>query len=96
MPGKQRLRRDDGCDLGQEFPSQSFGACRQAPTLIVVEPEPPSPELFPQDLVLFAKVIDHLNVPLVHPAGQGHQDESKRVDELEHASKAHCRLGVHL
>ena len=74
MPGEQSFRSDDGGDLGQEFPSQSLGSRRQPP-LIIVQAEPPSAKLFAKNPVLLPKVVNDLQLALIHPPGNGDQQK---------------------
>ena len=60
----------------------AFAAKRRL--LVVVESEPSSSELLSKHAVLFAKVSDHLELTLVHPSGNGDQDEPERIKGSEH------------
>ena len=53
-------------------------------TLIVVEPHPPPAKLPAKNPALLAKVVDHLQLALVHPAGHGDQHEPERIQESRH------------
>jgi antiphage defense system Thoeris ThsB-like protein len=39
VPAQQRVRRDDGCHVAQDLPTQSIGPYGQAPPVVVGEPE---------------------------------------------------------
>jgi hypothetical protein len=58
VPGQQSLGRDERGHFFQKLPTQAFGFGRQSTALVVVEPYSPAAELFAQDAVLFAKVLD--------------------------------------
>ena len=58
MPGQQRLWGDDGGDLGQQLPSQTFGLGGQAPALTVGEPQPSSADLFSQNAILLTQIVN--------------------------------------
>src|ERR1700719_2447875 len=42
------------------------------------------PELLAQNAVLFAKVINDMQLPLVHPARHGQQNETERIEYFGH------------
>jgi hypothetical protein len=52
--------------------------------LIIVQPQPPSPELLAQNTVLFAKVVNDLQLAVIHPPGNRDQNEPKWVQDSAH------------
>jgi hypothetical protein len=55
--------------LGQKLPSQSFGFGGQSTSLVIAEPQTSVAELFAKNTVLFAQVLDHVKLALIHPSG---------------------------
>src|SRR5262252_9501925 len=51
------------------------------PALVVIEAYPPAAELLSKNAILLAKVINDLQLALVHPAGDGDQQESEWVKD---------------
>jgi len=49
--------------------------------LVVIEPHSAPAYLLATNPVLLAKVINHLQVALVHPLGDGHQHEPERIQD---------------
>jgi hypothetical protein len=81
VPGQQGLRRDNGGDLGQNPPPQGFGSNGQSAALVVIEAHSPAAELLSKNAILLAKVINDLQLALVHPAGDSDQQESEWVKD---------------
>ena len=79
--GQQRLRRDNAGDLGQNLPLECFGFNRQSAALVVIEAYSPVAELLSKNAVLLAKIINDLQLPLAHPAGDSDQQESEWVKD---------------
>ena len=90
VPGQQGLRRDNGGDLSQNLPPQGFGSNGQSAALVVIEAHSPAAELLSKNAILLAKVINDLQLALVHPAGDSDQQESEWVKDSG-CSKAHYR-----
>jgi hypothetical protein len=80
MPSQQGLRRDDSGDPGKSFPPQRLGLNGEAPALIVIEAQSPAAELLAKNPVLLAKVIDSLQLALIHPSGDGDQHKPEWVE----------------
>jgi Putative MetA-pathway of phenol degradation len=51
------------------------------------------PELLAQNAVLFAKVINDMQLPLVHPARHGQQNETERIEYFGHYVDLHLFVG---
>src|SRR5215467_10823913 len=81
VPSQQGLRRDNVGDLGKNLSSQRFGLYGQSPALIVIQAQSPAAELLSKNSILLAKVINDLQLVLVHPAGDGDQQESEWVKD---------------
>src|SRR6516165_9095258 len=84
MPGQQSLGRDNRGHLLENLPSQSLGLSGQSAALVIVEPQSLSAQLLAKNSVLFPKVVDQLQLLLVHPSGYGDQHEPERVQECCH------------
>jgi hypothetical protein len=80
MPSQQRLWRDNGSDLGQNPPPQHFGLNGQSSALMVIEAQSPTTELLAKNPVLLAKVINDLQLALIHPPGNGDQQKPEWVE----------------
>jgi hypothetical protein len=52
--------------------------------LVIVQPQPPLTELLAQNTVLFAKAVNDLQLALIHPTGNGDQNEPKWVQDTGH------------
>jgi len=92
MPGQQRFRGDEGGHFGQDAPAQHLRLGGQPAALVIAQTEPTSAQLLAQDAVLFAKVVDDLQLVLIHPAGDGDQYEAEGIQRLQHRI-AYCRAG---
>jgi hypothetical protein len=79
VPGQQRLGCDDCGHLGQQFSSESFGLSGQPAALVIVEPQSSSAELLSQNAILLVKVVNDLQVALVHPPGDGNQHKPEGI-----------------
>src|SRR5215469_15096920 len=73
MPSQQGLRCDNAGDLGKSLSSQRFGLNGQPPALIVIEAHSLATELFSQHPILFAEIFNDLQLAVVHPPGDGDQ-----------------------
>ena len=50
--------------------------------MIVVQARSLAAELFPEDSIFLAQILNCVQLALVHPARQGDQQEADRVQEL--------------
>src|SRR5215467_9374420 len=80
VPSQQGLRRDNAGDLGKSLSSQRFGLYGQSPTLIVIEAHSLATELFAKHPILLAKIFNDLQLAVVHPPGDGHQQKPEWVE----------------
>ena len=98
VPGEQGLRRHDGSDFREDGPSQPFGLGGQPAPLIVCEARTLAAELFPEDSIFFAQVLDYLQLALAHPAGDREQEEPEWIQQFRHLvdplSKMPCVQGL--
>jgi hypothetical protein len=62
----------------------------QAASLVIVQPKSAGEDLCTQDSVLLTKVINNLLLFLIHPAGNGDEQETKGVEGPGHR----CRLSL--
>src|SRR5215472_2291505 len=79
VPSQQGLRGDDAGDLGKSFSSQRFGLHGQSPALIVIEAHSPAAELLAKHPILLSEIFNDLQLAVVHPPGNGDQQESEWV-----------------
>src|SRR5215472_13537414 len=80
MPSQQGLGSDNAGDLGQNLSSQRFGLYRPISALIVIEAHSPVTELFSKRPIFLAKVVNDLQLAVVHPPGNSDQHKPERVD----------------
>jgi hypothetical protein len=80
VPSQQRLRRDNAGDLGKSLSSQRLGLYGQSPALIVIQAHSPATKLFSKHPILLAKIFNDLQLPVVHPPGDGDQQKPERVE----------------
>jgi hypothetical protein len=61
--------------------------------LVIVQPQPPLTELFAQNTILFAKAVNDLQLALIHPTGNGDQDNrnGSRTLRISSVHYSHCR-----
>jgi hypothetical protein len=77
MPTQQRLWRDDGGNVIQNLPSDTFRLCGQSAPLAIAEPKTPVAELLTKNADFFAQIFDHLQLALIHPSGYRDQHKSE-------------------
>jgi len=58
MPGQQRLRSHNRAQLAQQVASEPLRLGSQPAALVVCEPQSLVAQLFPQDPILFSKIVD--------------------------------------
>ena len=84
MPSQQRVGGNDRGEVGENLPSQPLGLVGQATALVVAESQALVAELLAKNPVLLTKVVNHLQLALVHPAGDGYQEESQGIQKSRH------------
>jgi hypothetical protein len=84
VPAQQSLRGHDCGNLRQHLSPKSSGFGRESPALVIGEPQPSIAELFPKDAVLFAQVLDHVQLALIHPSGKRDQEKTEGVERCRH------------
>ncbi|MBA3976491.1 MAG: hypothetical protein C0504_19975 [Candidatus Solibacter sp.] len=84
VPGKQGLRRDDGRHFRKDGTPQPVGLGGQPAALIVIQSGAFAVELFPEDSIFFAQVLDDLQLALAHPAGDRDQEEPEWIQQFRH------------
>ena len=84
MPSQQSFGRDDGGDFRQKSSAKplALAANRRRWSSLNLSRRPPS--CLAKNPVLFAKVLDHFLLLLVHPPGKGDQYEPERMDDSWH------------
>src|SRR5215469_13177448 len=80
VPSQQGLGCDNAGDLGKNLSSQRFGLYGQSPALMVIEAHSPVPELLSKHPILLAKVVNDLQLAVVHPPRNSDQHKPERVD----------------
>ena len=73
MPTQNRVRRYQSSDLGKYLPAQNLALDGQPATLIVIEKNSPFTDLFFENLVLGAEVLDDLLLLSIDPAGEDNE-----------------------
>jgi hypothetical protein len=66
---------------------EGLGLRGGASTPVVGEPETARAELFPEDAILFLKIVDDLQRLLVHPAGERHDEKLKHLGKRRHVGE---------
>jgi len=94
VSGQAGFRRDDCRDFPKKATPERHRLGRQAPALIVVQPETLSSELLPQYPVFLAEVIDRVALLLVQPTGDGNHEPSKRVEGPAHWQRTAAKIIV--
>ena len=87
VPCQQRIRRHDRGELAQQPSSQCPGFRGEPTALVVSEAQATGAELFPQDAVLFLKIVDDVALLLVDPAGERDQDELEWLRQRRHSGQ---------
>jgi hypothetical protein len=77
VPLEVVVGRDVGTDLGEQPAAQGLAPDRQAPPLIVAEPQPPAAELLAEHPVLFAQILDRSLLAIAEPPGEDRGEELK-------------------
>src|SRR5215467_702509 len=80
VPSQQGLRRDNAGDLGKNLSSQRFGLNGQPPALLVIEAHSLATELFSQHPILFAEILNDLQLAVVHPPGDSDHHKPEWVE----------------
>ena len=80
LPSQDRLGREERPDLTQQVLAQLRGRRRQTDFLRLIEDEALGAQLLAEDVVLEAQVLDHLLLLAIHPARDGHEEESPWVE----------------
>ncbi|MDH4188001.1 MAG: hypothetical protein OEV08_13490, partial [Nitrospira sp.] len=94
MLGQEGLRRDDSGDFAKDATPKQLGLGCQAAALIVVQTESFASQLLPEHSVLFAEVIDGVTLLLAQPAGDGNQQQSKRIEGPAHWHRIAAKTAV--
>jgi hypothetical protein len=77
VPPKQRVRCDNRCEVTQCLPSQPVCPYREAPTIVIAEPEAPLTDLPPQDAILFDQIGERFPLSVIEPTGNGQEQQPK-------------------
>lgn len=70
MPGQDGVETDDRRNLAQDLPPEQPALGGRTPALMVRQAEPSSPELLPQNAVLFLEVVNDVLLVQIDPAGK--------------------------
>jgi len=93
MPAKQRIRRDDGCDLPQDPPAQTMSSGGQSSPVVIGQPQASGTELAAKQAILFHQVGENLSFASVEPTGEDEQQklEGRDVDHSPSLFRANRR-----
>ncbi len=81
VPTEDGVGSDERGDFGEGASSDGFTSNRKSTTLIVGQPEPPVPELLPEDSILLSEILDDSILLAAHPSGEcGHEDLPRLKD----------------
>lgn len=86
MPAEDCVRREQGTDLIEDLSAQDFPFYRQAASLVVVQDDPPFPQLLLEHVDFRPLEIDDLLLLLVDPAREDHQQKLPGVEDETHES----------
>jgi hypothetical protein len=75
MPAKYGVGCDDGGNLLQRFPAESLALGCESSSLVVGEPESLPAELFLEDSILFAQILNRGLLMLVDLASEDRDEE---------------------
>ena len=78
VPAKNGVGRDERCDLAQQPAPQAVAEFCEAPTLVIVETQPPSLKTDLQHTILFAEKRDRVFVFTLSPRAEHRQHELER------------------
>ena len=70
MPTKQRVRRDNRCDLPQDPPAQAMSSGGQSSPVVIGQSQASATELAAKQAVLFHQVGENLSFASVEPTGE--------------------------
>ncbi len=84
MPPKDRVGSDKRSNFGEGATSDRLTSNRKSTTLIVGQSESSTPELLPQDAVLFFEVFDDCVLFTTDPAGQSCNEDLPRLKDGGH------------
>jgi hypothetical protein len=84
MPAEDCVGCDDRGNLLQRSPAQNLALRRESTPLIVGQPEPSPAELFFEDPVLLAQLINRRLLMLVDPASEDRDEELPWLEDLSH------------
>jgi hypothetical protein len=79
VPRQQRFGSDNRGELRQSTPPEPLRSGSEPTTLVVCETNSASSELFAQDTILLAQIVDCLLLVLIHPARDGDQHEPEGI-----------------
>lgn len=94
VPTQQCVRRHEIGNFVQYPTADKFGFRCQATALIIGKPEPTIAKLLSQDPILFAQVIDRMLLFLVHPSGDGNDEEPESIENVSHLRRPLSPLAV--
>jgi len=75
VPPQDRVGCDDDRHLPQDPATEWLALRREAPTLIVGQPDAPPLQLLPEDAVLLHEVLDDLLLVAVDPSSEDHEQQ---------------------
>jgi hypothetical protein len=84
VPSEQSIRRHQGLDLGEPFPTDLLGLYREPSTLLIGEAEPLPTELLPQGSItrklrfLLSEIFNHVVLVSIDPASEDQHQKLQR------------------
>lgn len=90
---RRKASKVSGVTMGrllQNLTSQDLRLGGQPTALVVVQTEAPTTELLAENPIFLAKVVNDLQLRLVHPSGNGDQHEPEGLQDRRHFL-THCR-----
>ena len=84
VPPQNRVGSDDRGNLAQDPASEAPAADSQSAALVIGQLQRSADQLLPQNPILLSQILDNIPLLPIHPAGEEHDQKSKRasVDHL--------------
>jgi hypothetical protein len=74
VPSEQRVRYDDRCEVTQRCSSQPVRPYREAPPVVIGEPQAPVTDLPPEEAILLDQIGERFPLPAIEPTGNGQKE----------------------
>ncbi len=90
VPAKDGVGSDERSNFGEGLSADGLAADSKTATLIIGQPEWPATELLPEDSVLLSEVFDDCVLMAADPAGQGGNEDLRRLEHRRHPEIVAC------